>query len=97
MFLKHLEEVGSGQAYCHTPIRVVNESRRWLPSQTRLSQGAEGKSRLQRSVEGPTHNFPRKGIQDHCQVNKLGLKPNVGDIRNQQLVWTAQPSNGLQG
>lgn len=83
----HLEVGSAGIPY--TPIRVVNESRRRLPARNRLPQGAEGKPRLQRSVEGPAHNLPRKGIQDYCQINKLGLEPKVGDIRNPQLVSSA--------
>jgi hypothetical protein len=49
VFLKHLNVGFAG--ILHTTIRVVNESRRRLPTHNRLSQGAEGKSRLQRSVE----------------------------------------------
>jgi hypothetical protein len=42
VFLKHLDVGFAG--ILHTTIRVVNESRRRLPTQNRLSQGAEGKS-----------------------------------------------------
>jgi len=42
------------------------------------------------TIQRPTHHFAREPIEDHRQVDKFRLQPNVGDVRYPKLIAPAQ-------
>ncbi len=85
--------VGAGSVL-HTAIGVMDQAGRRLPFGHRLLQCRQRQAGGQRSLQRPAHHLPRVGVQDHGQINELGLQPDVGDVGHPQLIDPGQLDAG---
>src|SRR5262249_30126584 len=59
---------------------------RWRALAQRLVQGVQRQFLLQAATQLPATDRARKDIHDNCQVDKIPLQTNVGDVRNAHLI-----------
>jgi len=55
-----------------------------------LVQRPEGEAHRQSAIQRPNHCLAREPIEDHRQVNKFRLQPNVGDVCYPKLIDRGQ-------
>jgi hypothetical protein len=71
-------------------IRVMHEAGFRFSALDGLFQRSDGEPHRQGTIQRSAHHFARERIEDHRQVDKFRLQPNVGDIRYPQLIDPAQ-------
>jgi len=72
------------------PIRVMHETGFGLSAFDGSLQRPNGEPYRQCTIQRPAHHFARVSIEDHRQVDKFRLQPNLGDVRYPQLVHSCQ-------
>jgi hypothetical protein len=75
----------------HAPIGMMDQAvGRRLTRRNRHLQSRRGKARAQMRVQGPTDHSPAEGIKHHRQKGKLLQHPNIGDVRDPQLIQASE-------
>ncbi len=82
----------------HSAVGVMHQARRRLAFRDRFLQRRDRQPRCQRSLQLPAHHFARVGIENHRQVDKLALQPDVGDVGHPKLIDPGQlhPAGQIQ-
>ncbi len=74
----------------HASIRMMDQSRLWLPFDDRLMQGASRKVRGHLAGQMPAHTAARKGIQDARQVHERTSQANRGKVGHPGLIGSRE-------
>jgi len=56
----------------------------------RHAQSFQCQGRFQAALQRPTDAAPGEGVQQDCQINKLQLQADVGDIGDPDLIDAVQ-------
>jgi len=67
-------------------IRVMHETGFRLSALDGLLQRPEGETDRECTIQRPAHHFAREPVENHRQVGKFRLQPNVGDVRYPKLI-----------
>ena len=79
-----------GRAVLHAAIGMMHEPRPRLPPRDGLLERRDREPARQRPVQRPSHYLPRERVEDDREIDELALQPDVGDIRDPQLIDPAQ-------
>jgi len=69
---------------------MMHRSRRRLPPLDGLLQSRHHQPGRQRTIQSPPDRLTRVPVDHHRQIHKLPLQPDVGDVRDPQLVHPGQ-------
>ena len=76
----------------------MHQTRRRLSLCDRLLQRRDWQPHYQRSRQFPAHHFARVGIENHGEIDKLAMQPDVGDVGYPKLIDSGQlhPAGQIQ-